>query len=57
MHRYQLEHAIRAACRMLRRDQFIIAGSRSILGSFHEDELPEQTIEQRDKALVILSGN
>ena len=42
MHRYQLEHAIRAACRIIRRDQVIVVGSQSILGSFHEDDLPDQ---------------
>ncbi|MEX5302646.1 DUF6036 family nucleotidyltransferase [Kocuria sabuli] len=42
MHRYQLEHAIRAACSIIRRDQVIIVGSQSILGSLHEDELPDQ---------------
>ncbi|MEX5297493.1 DUF6036 family nucleotidyltransferase [Kocuria sp. CPCC 205292] len=42
MHRYQLEHAIRAACSIIRRDQVIIVGSQSILGSFHEDDLPDQ---------------
>lgn len=42
MHRHQLEHAIRAACDIIQRDKVIIIGSQSILGSFHEDELPEQ---------------
>ena len=42
MHRYQLEHAIRAACSIIRRDQVIVVGSQSILGSFHEDDLPDQ---------------
>ena len=42
MHRYQLEHAIRAACSIIRRDQVIVVGSQSILVSFHEDDLPDQ---------------
>lgn len=42
MDRHQLEHAIRAACSIIRRDRVIVVGSQSILGSFHEDELPGQ---------------
>jgi hypothetical protein len=39
--RHELEHAIRAATTIIRQDQVFIIGSQSILGSFHEDELPE----------------
>lgn len=40
MRRDQLEHAIRAACAILDRDEVIIVGSQSILGTWDECEMP-----------------
>src|SRR5260370_31723449 len=40
MRRDQLEHAIRTACQIIGRPEVIVLGSQSILGTFHEDELP-----------------
>lgn len=42
MRRSQLEHAIRAACEIIRRNEIIVVGSQAILGSFHEDQLPHR---------------
>ena len=43
MRRDQLEHAIRASTEIIRQDAVIIIGSQAILGSWDEDELPEET--------------
>lgn len=40
MRRDQLEHAIRTACQIIGRDEVIVVGSQSILGTFREDQLP-----------------
>lgn len=40
MRRDQLEHAIRTACQIIGRSEVIVVGSQSILGTFHEDQLP-----------------
>jgi hypothetical protein len=40
MRRDQLEHAIRAACQILEKDEVIIIGSQAILGTFSEKQLP-----------------
>lgn len=42
MLRSELEHAIRAATDIVRAPAVIVIGSQSILGSFTEDELPEE---------------
>ncbi|MDQ0634399.1 hypothetical protein QFZ40_002308 [Arthrobacter pascens] len=42
MRRSELEHAIRAATEIIKQDAVFIIGSQSILGSFSEDELPEE---------------
>lgn len=44
MKRDELEHAIHAACQIVRQEAVIVIGSQAILGSFHEDELPEATV-------------
>lgn len=41
MKRSQLEHAIRAACQIMKHDEVIIVGSQAILGTFTENELPQ----------------
>jgi len=40
MRRAELEHAIRAACAIIKRHEVLLIGSQSILGSFTEDQLP-----------------
>lgn len=40
MRREQLEHAIRASCRILGTREVIVVGSQAILGSFRESEHP-----------------
>jgi hypothetical protein len=40
MRRDQLEHAIRTACQIIGRQEVIVVGSQSILGTFREDQLP-----------------
>jgi hypothetical protein len=42
MRRDQMEHAIRAACQIIGRQEVIVVGSQAILGTFLEDELPRQ---------------
>lgn len=41
MRRDRLEHAIRASCQIIGRDEVIVIGSQSILGTYRESELPE----------------
>lgn len=41
MRRDQLEHAIRAACQIIEHPAVIVVGSQAILGTYTEDELPE----------------
>ncbi len=41
MRREQLDHAIRSACQIIERDEVIIVGSQSVLGTYDEDELPD----------------
>ncbi|QIM15343.1 hypothetical protein G7067_01225 [Leucobacter insecticola] len=38
-----LEHIIRASCQHLGQDQIIIIGSQSILGTYNEYELPDES--------------
>ncbi len=44
MRRDQLEHAIRAATRIVKQRQIIIIGSQAILGSWDESELPAEAV-------------
>jgi hypothetical protein len=48
VNREQLFHAIRAACAITGRDQVIVIGSQSILGSFDADDLPDEAVESRE---------
>lgn len=43
MRRTDLEHIIRAACRVAEQDQVLIVGSQSILGTYSEFELPSES--------------
>jgi hypothetical protein len=40
MRRDQLEHAIRTACQIIKKQEVIVVGSQAILGTFDESELP-----------------
>jgi len=42
MRRAELEHAIRAATEIVAEDRVIVIGSQAILGSYTEDELPDE---------------
>lgn len=44
MRRNQLEHAIRAATRIVKQREIIIIGSQAILGSWDESELPAEAV-------------
>lgn len=44
MRRDQLEHAIRAATRIVKQQEIIIIGSQAILGSWDESELPAEAV-------------
>lgn len=48
MRRNQLEHAIRAACQIIGRQDVIVVGSQSILGSYDESQLPEAATLSRE---------
>ena len=44
MRRDQLEHVLRAASRIANDHEILVIGSQSILGSYSEDELPDQAL-------------
>ena len=48
MKREQLEHAIRAACQIISQPAVIVVGSQSILGTYHEHELPQEATMSRE---------
>ncbi|MBL3685681.1 hypothetical protein D3248_01750 [Leucobacter zeae] len=43
MQRRDLEHVILAACKIAQQDQVLVIGSQSILGTYSEFELPEES--------------
>lgn len=57
MRRDQLEHAIRAACQIIGRREVIVLGSQSILGAFHEDELPVQATMSGEIDILPIADN
>lgn len=48
MRRSELEHAIRAATDIIRTDEVFVIGSQSILGSYTEDELPDEATRSEE---------
>ncbi|MFZ2240432.1 MAG: DUF6036 family nucleotidyltransferase [Gordonia amarae] len=54
MRRDQLEHAIRAACEILKCDEVIIVGSQSILGTWDEIELPGRATETNEADIMAI---
>lgn len=57
MRRDQLEHAIRATTEILEHDEVVIIGSQAILGSHHEDELPERATASIEVDVVPLNDD
>ena len=57
MRRDQLEHAIRAATEIVRHHTVIVIGSQSVLGTWHEDELPEVTTMSDEVDICPLDDN
>lgn len=58
MRRDQLEHAIRTACQIVDQPAVIVVGSQSILGTFQEEDLPEDaTVSVEIDILPIADSN
>ena len=54
MRRDQLEHLLRAACRIAETSEAVVLGSQAILGSYDEDELPEAAVMSIEADLAFL---
>ena len=57
MRRDQLEHAIRAACQIIDQTEVIVVGSQAILGSFMEEELPEEATMSNEIDLLPIADS
>lgn len=57
MRRDQLEHAIRAACQIIGQPAVIVVGSQSILGTFHQDDLPASAHVSREIDILPLGDD
>ena len=57
MRRAELEHAIRAATEIIAQDSIIVIGSQSILGTYTEDELPEEVTQSVEVDMAPLSDD
>ncbi len=57
MRRDQLEHAIRASCELLKREEVIIVGSQAILGSYDERQLPNHATMSLEVDILPISDN
>lgn len=57
MRRADLEHAIRAATEIIAQDSIIIIGSQAILGSYSEDELPDQATQSIEVDMAPLNDD
>jgi hypothetical protein len=57
MRRVELEHAIRAATEIIAQDSIIVIGSQSILGTYTEDELPEQATQSVEVDMAPLNDD
>ena len=51
--REHLAHLLRAAARIVDRDELLVVGSQSILGTWDEDELPEAAIVSMEADLAV----
>ncbi len=54
MRRDQLEHLLRAACRIAEAPEAVVLGSQAILGSYDETELPEAAVMSIEADLAFL---
>ena len=57
MRRDQLEHAIRASCQILGRDEVIVIGSQAILGSYDEGQLPADATMSLEVDILPISND
>ena len=57
MRRADLEHTIRAATEIIAQDSIIIIGSQAILGTYTEDQLPEQATQSLEVDMAPLSDD
>lgn len=57
MRRDQLEHAIRAACQIIARDEVIIVGSQAILGTYDESVLPSAATMSSEVDVLPISAS
>jgi hypothetical protein len=57
MRRDQLEHAIRAACQIIDREEVIIVGSQAILGTFSEEQLPSEATMSLEVDILPISDD
>ena len=57
MRREQLEHAIRASCQILGRDEVIVIGSQAILGSYDEEQLPADATMSLEVDILPISND
>ncbi len=57
MRRADLEHTIRAATEIIAQDSIIVIGSQAILGTYSEDELPEQATQSVEVDMAPLSDD
>jgi hypothetical protein len=57
MRRDQLEHAIRTACQIIGQPEVIIVGSRSILGTFGEEQLPAAATMSGEVDILPIAGD
>jgi hypothetical protein len=57
MRRDQLEHAIRAACQIIEREEVIVVGSQAILGTFSEEQLPPEATMSLEVDILPISDD
>lgn len=57
VNRDQLSHLLRAACTIVDDPEILVIGSQSILGSHHEDELPERALLSMEADLAFLNDD
>lgn len=57
MRREELAHILRAAATAVGDPEILVVGSQAILGSFHEDELPEEAWLSAEADLAFFDGD
>jgi hypothetical protein len=57
MRRDQLEHAIRASCQIIGRDEVIVIGSQAILGTYDEKQLPADATMSLEVDILPISND